>query len=366
MRILDRYILKSVFTIFLTCIFVFLFLYVIIDVLSRLEDILRHHIDISVLIKYYLLYLPKMFVQTAPFSCLISTIYTFGKLNRDNEIVAMRASGLSIYQVARTAIIFGAIISMLVFWVNDRFVPVSLVLTKKIQEQMESDAKRPKDKGPETINNLSVYGSENRLIFANKFFPRQNTMEGIIIMEHDRQANITKKIVANKGTYTEGVWVFYQSITYYLDENGQLTREPRFLPEEVMGISEKPSDFLNQRQSAESMTIDQINDYLNKLAHSGATTAIRNMKVDLYWKFTEPLTSLFIILLGIPFSFRIKKRAGGLASLGVSIIMGFLYHALSAVGIALGKGGILSPLLATSLSHVVALATSLGLIRSLP
>jgi lipopolysaccharide export system permease protein len=366
MRILDRYILKSVVSIFLTCLLTFLFLYIVIDIVSFLEDILKQKVVPFVLIEYYLWYLPIIFVQVAPFSCLLATLYTFGKLNRDNELVAMRAAGLSIFQIARTVIIFGALVSFFVFWVNDRFVPSSIGLTKKIKEQIESGTKRAKDKEHESVINLAMYGLKNRLFFVNKFSLATNTMEGIIILEHDQHQNITKKIVATKGVYKDGSWVFYHSVNYDLDENGQLKGEPIYFEEEVMDIAETPHDFLTQRQQPDSMTIAQVNDYLAKLAHSGATTVIRNLKVDLYRKFTEPMTAFLIILLGIPFSLKIQRRAAGLASLGLSIIMGFLYYVVNAVGIALGKGGILVPGLAASLSPITAFITAMYLIGTLP
>lgn len=365
MRILDRYILKSVCQILFTCLFTFLFLYIVIDIISSLEDILKNKVEPVILIKYYLSYLPIIFVQVAPFSCLLATLYTFGKLNRDNELVAMRSAGLSIFQITRSVIILGAMISFLVFWVNDRFVPSSMVSNKKIKEQIESGMK--KDKEHEAITNLSMYGLKNRLFFVNKFSPATNNMEGIIILEQDRHQNVTRKIVANEGEYKNGYWIFYHCVTYELDDNGQIRGEPTYADEEVMGdINETPYDFLNQRQQPDTMTIAQVNDYLNKLAHSGATTVIRNLKVDLYRKFTEPLTAFIIILLGIPFSLKIKRRAAGLASLGLSIIMGFLYYVLSAVGVALGKGGMLIPSLAASLSHVIAIIAAVYLIHSLP
>jgi len=137
MRILDRYILKSVLAIFVSCIFIFLFLYVIIDILCHLDDILKQQVNLSLLTQYYLSYLPIMLVQVAPFACLLATLYTFGKLNHNNEIIAMRSSGLSIFQITKTVIIFGLIVSLFIFWVNDRFVPPSLVFTQKIKIQIE-------------------------------------------------------------------------------------------------------------------------------------------------------------------------------------------------------------------------------------
>jgi len=366
MRILDRYILKSVLSIFLSCIFVFLFLYVIIDVLSHLEDILKQQVNFSLLIQYYLSYLPIMFVQVSPFACLLSTLYAFGRLNHDNEIIAMRSSGLSVFQISKTVIILGILISLFIFWINDKPVPQSLLLTQKIKVQMEEGNKKEKEKKQEVINYLCMYGLKNRLYYINKFTPDTNTMEGIIILEHDETQNITKKIVANKGVYQDGLWKFYQSITYNFDKNGQIIGEPQYFEEEIMAIPESPADFINQRQRPELMTIAQLEDYIWRLSRSGASTVIRSFKVDLYQRFTSPFTSTIIILLGIPFALMTKKRGAGISSIGLSILVGFLYYILDAISIAFGKGGALPPILAASASHIVALTAGLYLIGNMP
>jgi len=366
MRILERYILKSVIGLFLNCLFTFLCLYVVIDVFSHLEDILKQKAPILLLAQYYLAYIPIIFVQVAPFACLLAVLYTFGKLNRDNEIIAMRSAGLSIFQVNKSVIIFGFILSLFIFWVNDRFIPSSLTFTQNMKSRIEDGDSKPQEKKAEAIENLSVYGLKNRLFFVNKFTVNTNTMEGITILEHDEQQNMIKKIVASKGIYKDGLWRFYNAITYDFDKNGQIKQEPQYMEEEIMPIPEAPHDFLNQRQRPEFMTIAQLDDYIWKLSKSGAITITRNLKVDLYQRFSSPFMSLFIILLGIPFSLMMRRRATGLSSVGFSIIVGFLYYVLNAVSIALGKAGILTPILAASLSHIVALFFSLYLIETLP
>lgn len=366
MRILDRYILKSAVLIFISCIFIFLFLYCIIDVLTNLEDILKHRVELSILVQYYLYFLPIMFAQVSPFACLLSTLYTFGRLNHNNEIIAMRSSGLSIFQITKTVILFGLLVSLFAFWVNDRLVPKSLAITQQRREQFSEGSKKQKEKKQETINNLCMYGLKNRLFYINKFYPATNTMEGIVILEHDEHQELIRKIVANRGVYHEGLWRFYQSITYNFDKNGQIIEEPLYLEEEIMPISETPHDFISQRQRIDFMTIAQLEDYIWKLSRSGATTVIRNLKVSLYQRYASPFTNLVIILLGIPFSLIMRRRATGISSIGVSILVGFLYYILEAVSIAFGMGGILSPILAASASHIIALVFSLYLINSLP
>jgi lipopolysaccharide export LptBFGC system permease protein LptF len=61
-----------------------------------------------------------------------------------------------------------------------------------------------------------------------------------------------------------------------------------------------------------------------------------------------------------------KKRATGLSSVGISLMVGFLYYVFNAVSIALGKAGILMPTLAVSLSHIVALISASYFIQTLP
>lgn len=365
MRILDRYILKSVLGVFFACLLTFLMLYIIADVFSNLDDILKSHAPIIMLLQYYLSFLPSIFVQVSPIACLLATLYTFSKLNRDNEIIAMRASGLSIYQISKTVIVFGVVISIFVFFVNDKLVPKYLAVNHKIRAEI--DAKREmRKKESENITNLSVYGMKNRLFFINQFSPSTNTMEGITILEHDEHQNVTRKIVANKGVFENGLWKFYNCISYTFDENGQIKSEPQFSDEEIMPITEKPKDFITNRQSTEYMTISELDKYVWKLSKSGANSVVRRLKVELYQRFTVPLTSLVIILLGIPFALKMKRRATGISSLGLSIMMGFLYYVANAVSIAFGVSGILTPFLAASLSHILALAFSIYMISKLP
>jgi len=366
MRILDRYILKSVLHILLLCVLAFFFLYIIIDLFSHLDLILENKVSLSVLKQYYLTFLPVIFVQIAPFASLLATLFTFAKLNQDNEIIAMRSSGLSIFQITKTVIVFGLMLSFFIFWINDRFVPYCLDQNKSIKEQMEKGSRQKTAKDQQALNRITVFGAHNRLFFVNTFYPSNSTIEGVIILEHDEKQNIIKKIVADRGVYKKGLWRFYKSMTYYMDENGQLIGDPQFLEEEIMTITEPPQEFTNQRKTADFMNLSQLEEYIWRLSKSGATTVIRNLKVDYYQRFTSPLTSLIIILLGIPFALKIQKRATGMSSLGISLVVGFLYYVLNAVSIALGKAGILAPFLAASLSHICALLLSTYLIGTIP
>lgn len=100
MKIIDRYISREFLFPFVNCMVLFVSLYVIIDLVSRLEDILKNHVDISVLLQYYLAFLPIIFVRTAPIAVLLSTLYVLGNFSKYNEITALKASGQNVWRIA--------------------------------------------------------------------------------------------------------------------------------------------------------------------------------------------------------------------------------------------------------------------------
>lgn len=248
MRILDRYIFKSIIGIFLGCLAVFFLLYIIIDVFSHLEEMLKQHIDLRILLYYYLSLLPIIFVRVVPVACLLSTLYAFGILNRNNEIIAMRTAGLSILQITKTIIILGILVSIFVFWLNDRITPHAMMNTEKIKEKLLLEEKDSKKKIASVINNIYVLGLHNRLFSIDRFYPQIKTMEGIIILEQDQNHNVIKRISAEKGIYKNGVWVFYRTNTYNYSDTKEI-QGAEYRDEEIMAIPETPDELLNQRQN---------------------------------------------------------------------------------------------------------------------
>ena len=110
MRVLDKYIVKHVARGYLFILLTFIGLYFIIDLFSNLSDILKTKPSLDILVQYYLHSLPLIILRVSPPSLLISTLYTFGELNRNNEIISFRASGLSILKIASPVIFFSLIV----------------------------------------------------------------------------------------------------------------------------------------------------------------------------------------------------------------------------------------------------------------
>ena len=360
MRLIDKYIIKSIVKSFLGIVGVFFFLYIIIDIFNALEQIIEFKVPLKILIDYYTSFLPIIFIHTSPVACLLSTLFVLSKLNSGNEIIALRSAGLNIWQITKSTILFACIISAIILWVNENVVPQATMTTNRIKNQHIEPYSAENRK--EKIYNLAFYGLENRLFFINSFDPKLNTLEGLTILKHDSKQNLRKKIFALHSTWEEDKWKCEKCQIYYYDI---LDKEyVDFYEEKYLDFPETPEDLLMQHRQVSFMNISQLKEYIDKLTFSGAKSVIRNLKVELNQKFAYPLSNLIIVLMGLPFALMSRRRkALTFTSLGISIGIGFIYYVINAVRIALGKLGVFHPIIAAWFANFVLLFTALYLIK---
>lgn len=366
MRILERHISQSIVKIFLVTVLVFCFLYILIDATSNLDEIISRKIPLEILGRYYLSFFPIILVQTSWMACLIAALLTFSNLNNNNEVIAMRTSGLNFWQITRPALCLSLLVSTAVFFLNERYVPLAASTTEQIRDENMVLAVDRGQKQKAKIKNLTFYGLKNRLYFIDTYSPDTEELAGITIIEHNEDQNITQKIVALKGVWTGIAWKFYQcQITTFDPVNLTTPIKIKVYREKLMDIKETPDDFLKQKLTASSMNLQQLTDYISKFANSGAAKALNNLRVDRHQRAALPFGNFVVVLMGLPFALMFKSRRGAtFASLGLAIAIGFLYYVVNAVTIAFGKGGFLPPVVAAWTAPILFSAIAITVIES--
>jgi lipopolysaccharide export system permease protein len=367
MRILDRYILDSVIKTFISAILLFTFLYILIDTATHLDDFIANKVPYSIIINYYASFFPVIFVQTSPIACLLAVLFTYSGLNNNNEIIALRASGLNYRKITQPAIIFGLIVTAMVFLVNERFAPQAAVLAQEIKKgKIEVSAKNRAEK-PASIKYIFFYGTNNKLFFIDEFDPAAKSLTGVTIIGQDQQQRMNEKITAFKGQWTGSDWKFFNcQVATYDPNDPTVTHDVQFYKEKTFNLNESPDDLMKQRQNVSSMNIKQTKAYIKRFKASGAVSALNNLKVDLHQKIAYPFACIVIIFVGLPFALVTGKRKGlTFASVGIALSIGFLFYVVNAVGLALGKGGALPPFAAAWMAPVLFTAGGVYLIRKL-
>jgi len=299
-------------------------------------------------------------------AALIAALLTFTNLNTNNEIIALRASGLNFWQVSRPALIFSLLISCAILAINEKYIPLAEERSQKIRNEnivIESDRHQKKQKP--VIRNLTFYGLKNRLFFVDSFDPNINKITGITIIGFDDQQNIKEKIVALEGRWTGLAWKFYQCHVTEFQTDPDSPSPIKVYPEKLLDIKETPNDFINQRLNITAMNSHQLAEYINRFSQSGAKRAITSLKVDLYHKIVAPFSTIVIVLVGLPLAMTIgRRKAQNFMALGLAVGIGFLYYVVNAVGLALGKGGMIyPPILSVLLAPVIFLIIGWYLVK---
>lgn len=122
-RLIDRYFLKEFIPPFFFSIFALTFI-LLMDQLFRLIDLfVRKGLPVSIVGQILIYNLPLIISYTTPMAILIAIVMSFGRLSHDNEITALKTSGVSFLRMIRTPAIVVIIIMIFLVFFNQYFLP---------------------------------------------------------------------------------------------------------------------------------------------------------------------------------------------------------------------------------------------------
>jgi lipopolysaccharide export system permease protein len=123
MKIISRYIIKEHIPPFIFSLAVLMFIFLMQFMLKYITKIFGKGLSIITIIELVFYNLAWMFALAVPMAVLIATLMSFGRLSGDNEITILKSSGISIYRIISPALFFGATITLVMIFFNDKVLP---------------------------------------------------------------------------------------------------------------------------------------------------------------------------------------------------------------------------------------------------
>jgi lipopolysaccharide export system permease protein len=361
MQIIDRYVLKGFIQSLIYCILAFILLYIIVDLFNYIDEMMRNNIPAETILLYYVMLAPTIFVQIAPMAALLATIYALSNLKRYNELIAMRASGISLWQILRPLLFATALLSLVVFIVNDKIVPESMPISSTIRE----DEIRDMDKKDKVVfKDIAVFLTGNRILYARSFNIKEKELKDIILHQNDDEQTLVMKLSAERGFWKERKWIFENGTTYRMNKAGYIIGTPMPFRRKVMDIKEKPYYFAQKGGLPEFMNYKQLRSYIKKFAIKNSSTT-RNLLVDLHYKTALPFVSLAVLLVASPFAFMMQK-GGILVGVGISILVGIVFFGIQGISLAMGKAGVFPPFISAWLANILYVGSGIYLMNRCP
>ena len=341
MTILSRYILMQFLRMVFLCQSGAITLFLTAEFIERIDDFIEENATLADATLYFLYKIPHLVFLSVPLTVLMASTFTLILFSRENEVLAMRAGGLSLYRIIAPILIASLGISLLTFLANEYIVPFAnkrgeYIRRVNIQKTgLRTHAQR----------NKIWYRSENNTIWQiTHYDPSSEKMRGVTLYRMDRQNRLTQRIDADEVVWLPAKkhWEFHKGVIHDFAGEGKIKQQT--FKKKIWGLTEKPEDFQKAGRNPETMNYQELGRYIENLRKSGANPT--RYVVDMWAKISAPFISFVLAVVGVPFSIR-SSRSGGVA-LGVAIAIGIgaIYLVLFHASLSFGHAGRLPPVLA--------------------
>jgi LPS export ABC transporter permease LptG/LPS export ABC transporter permease LptF len=363
-RILDEYVIREFINVFVLVLTGFVLLMLVFTFFELVGDILRNHISLAIVGEYLVNLTPNMLYSIAPLAVLIAVLVTFGVLNRNSEIIAMKATGISLYRLVIPVVSISAILAASLFLFDEFYLPQA----NRRQEALRSTIKgRP----PQTflhpeqkwIFGQQEPGGPGRIFYYQFFDPDQNKFANLSIFEFDPHTfSLSRRIFAARVFWDpDNGWQFENGWERKL--SGANVKEYRdFTTTSFPEIHEEPGYFKKESLQSQEMNFGQLDRYIRDLRQSGFDTM--RLRVALWHKVAYPLVAIVMAVLAIPFALTMGRR-GSLTGIAVAIGVALTYWVVDGLFGAMGYVNYLpAPLAAWSSDILFGLAGGYLLLRT--
>lgn len=362
---MDRYVFKEWLVGFALTLGVIIGILILQNMYDSLPDLLEANASVREILFYYGLALPTYLPAILPIALLVSLLFTLGNLHRNNEIVAMRASGVSLMQISRSLWLGGLVLSGVLFHLTASVIPQAVEQSRTFFDNLEFAAERSEldERQVGLLYNLGFDNrKEGRLWFMNRFSELAWLGLGVNVHTRDDAGQETSRISAREAYFddTQNHWVFVDGRELVIDP---VTGDPlRALPFErkiFEDFDEDPSLMLALHKRPKELSLFELRRIIDTLAPE-ENPIVHAYLVRYFSLLAAPFSCLVVVGIAVPFAVS-GVRASPM--IGVSKALGFFafFYVLISVSTILGERQILPALAAAWIPNAVMLFMSIWL-----
>lgn len=378
-KILDRYVMRSFLFSYLVCFFALTGLYVVVESFQVTGKLIREDKEwtdiVITLPRYAAAKTPLFFYQVAPAVNLMAAIFAVTQLSRTNEIVPIKAAGISVYRLVLPIFILALAGAALVMIDQELVIPALRGRIKNIDSQVH-------DKWRDERRRVLIDDTQGNQIFISYYYVPEKSMYNVDLTQfYEDTGGIRLTAHAKEGFWkrsADGVERWHLSngtVQAFEKHRPSIVDEKNFMvdglvlvrtPEEQQddGRIYVTSD-LDYRaiEAAESMDIELMStSELIARARQGEGTP--EVLVSIQRRLSWPLSAVVLLFIGLPFALRSENRAV-FPALGMCLVISFAFFLVEMVCRQLGEAGSLSSYLAGWLPTIIFGATGLYLFEKI-
>jgi len=360
MKLIDgvftSYVGKMFFLRFLLFLLIISVIWQMLDLLNVSDEILAAEGATGFsLLRYAALSLPSIINQFTPFAALLAIVFTLTSLSMSSEITIMRAAGMSVNKVLFPLGFVCLFISMGHFMFQEVFAVRS---AEKLEYWRANDFAR----------NLAPSGSmrtDIRLNYEGQFIEAKSAIRGqeetilndVIIYEYQGE-ELTHVVVAERAVYNNEGWILTARKRLSI-----LDQSVAEAANEKWSISFRPDYLFSLSLNPDRTSLGELWRKINQLKLAKADT--RAEMTSYLGRFSKPLATLIMPLLGAIAGFGIHRQGVMLSRAINGSVLGFAYFVIENISLALGKLGVLPAVVGTFFPLVLFLLIGFTLVLAM-
>ncbi|MDD5019075.1 MAG: LptF/LptG family permease [Candidatus Omnitrophica bacterium] len=349
MRILRNYILKEFFSAFFLSLFILTFVMIMGNMIKLADLIISKGISLFSAGKLFFYMIPFLFSFILPVSTLTAVLLSIGRLSGDNELIAIRSSGISLFKILSPIIIVGLTMSLFAVILNNEIIPVSH--HKSRETLVEIGSKNPLA-ALEAGTFITAF--EKFVIFIYRI--DGNKFSNIRIYEPQGPDKPPRTIIAKKGEFIvlpEKQLLKLKLIDGTSDEINPSDPENFYklnFKTYFMNIDFKKQTMKEVKKKAKDMTLAELRREIDMFKTTGINTA--PLLTEIYKRSTLAFSCVIFIILGAPFAMITRRREKSLNFGFAFLIMAFYYLLL--IGFeTISSEGQMNPVLAMNMPNII-------------
>lgn len=347
-KTLHLYIFKEIIVPFILGFAVFTFVLLMGRLINLAELVIAKGVPLGDVLRLLTYMMPSFSFISVPMSCLLAVLLAFGRLSADNEITAMKASGISLYGLLPPVIVFAALTYLITTaitvyalpWGNTSFKSLLYnVINLRVNVSLKDGVFN--DDFPGLVIYVAKHDQESHLISGVLIYDERKLEEpatifarnGLIMTDPSRKS--LRLRLLDGGIHRSRGKTGYQLMKFAsYDLSISFNQTQQIMP------TYKESD----------LSFHELRDAMKQKGADAKTQ--RDLAIEFHRRLAFPFACFVFACIGIPLGLQ-NRRTGRSSGFSLCIALLLLYYIFLSAGKTLGQRGTIPPSISMWLPNLV-------------
>ena len=333
MNRLDRYLMRRFMFSLVWSLIGFWAIFLVVHLVEHLDKFIDKGAPAKYVALYYIYYSPFILILVIPIAVLLATLFSVGFLGRRNELLAMRAAGVSLLRIAMPLLFLGLMVTAVVMVAGETIYPRMEQRRADLTAQFLSGGPRPSQI---IYQSLFSPGMNGRVFYFKSFNVVQQVGSDVTVQTF-REGRMTELLEMRNLRYRDSTWVGESGQRRLFETTADsATHYEAFDSRAFLDWRETPTDLLRRWVDPERTGYFELKAAIERIRATGGDPTFQ--KTELVLKIAYPFLNFLLVLIGFPIAAR-TKHSGTALNFGIAMMIAFALRVMIEVFRSFGHNG---------------------------